>query len=96
MMPGPWRRVTGDRCSGFAGYNAQAALKTRHRVIVTQDVIRIGRDRASLTPMAKQATVARAVDDLYAVADGGYFSSARRRSRCPGTASTALVVVVVQ
>jgi transposase len=67
--------ATSGRGSGVVGYNVQAAVDTRHHLIVTHDVINIGTDRAQLAHMAKKTKAALGVGTLDVVADRGYFSS---------------------
>ncbi len=55
------------------GYNVQAAVDTRHHLIVAHDVTNVGNDRSQLSAMAKQAKAALEIDRLDVVADRGYF-----------------------
>jgi len=66
--------ATSGRGSGVVGYNAQAAVDTKHHLIVTHEVTNVGHDRGQLSPMAEQAREAIGADQLEAVADRGYFS----------------------
>ncbi len=66
--------ATSGRGSGMVGYNVQAAVDTRHHLIVAHDVTNAGTDRAQLSTMAEQTKAALAVDALDVVADRGYFS----------------------
>ena len=65
--------ATSGRGSGVVGYNVQAAVDTRHHLIVAHDVINVGNDRAQLSAMAKQTKAALESDRLDVVADRGYF-----------------------
>ncbi len=65
--------ATSGRGSGMVGYNVQAAVDTKHHLIVAHEVTNVGSDRAQLSAMAKQAKAALGVDRLDAVADRGYF-----------------------
>jgi len=65
--------ATSGRGSGIVGYNVQAAVDTRHHLIVAHEVTNAGSDRAQLSSMAGQAKAALQVDRLEAVADRGYF-----------------------
>jgi transposase len=67
--------ATSGRGSGMVGYNVQAAVDTKHHLIVTHEVTNRGTDRAQLSHMAKQTKVALETDALDVVADRGYFSS---------------------
>jgi len=66
--------ATSGRGSGIVGYNVQAAVDTRHHLIVTHEVTNVGHDRGQLSPMAKQVKEVLGVDEIEAVADRGYFS----------------------
>jgi transposase len=46
--------ATSGRGSGVVGYNVQAAVDTKHHLIIAHDVTNIGTDRAQLSRMAKQ------------------------------------------
>ncbi len=60
----------------MVGYNVQAAVDTKHHLIVAHDVTNVGSDRAQLSAMAKQTKAALAADTLDVVADRGYFNGA--------------------
>jgi len=66
--------ATSGRGSGMVGYNVQAAVDTRHHLIVAHEVTNVGTDRAQLSHMAKQTKAALAADRLDVVADRGCFS----------------------
>ena len=59
----------------MVGYNVQAAVDTKHHLIVAHAVTNVGTDRAQLSSMAKQTKAALKTDTLDVVADRGYFSS---------------------
>jgi transposase len=65
--------ATSGRGSGMVGYNVQAAVDTKHHLIVAHEVTNVGSDRSQLSAIAKQAKAALGVDRLDAVADRGYF-----------------------
>ena len=67
--------ATSGRGSGMVGYNVQAAVDTKHHLIVAHEVTNVGNDRAQLSSMAKQTKAALETDTLDVVADRGYFSS---------------------
>ena len=67
--------ATSGRGSGVVGYNVQAAVDTKHHLIVAHDVINVGSDRAQLARMGKQAKVMLQAESLEVVADRGYFDS---------------------
>ena len=59
----------------MVGYNVQAAVDTKHHLIVAHEVTNVGTDRSQLSPMAKQTKAALEADKLDVVADRGYFNS---------------------
>ena len=67
--------TTSGRGSGTVGYNVQAAVDTKHHLIVAHEVTNVGTDRARLSSMAKQTKAALRTDTLDVVADRGYFNS---------------------
>jgi hypothetical protein len=66
--------ATSGRGSGMVGYNIQAAVDTKHYLIVAHEVTNVGSDRSQLSAMAKQAKTALETDTLDAVADRGTFN----------------------
>lgn len=56
-------------------YNVQAAVDTKHHLIVAHEVTNDGVERDQLSAMAKQARDAMGVDSLLVVADRSYFKS---------------------
>ena len=68
--------ATSGRGSGMVGYNVQAAVDTKHHLIVAHEVTNVGTDRSQLAHMAKQTKAALETETLDVVADRGYFSSA--------------------
>ena len=67
--------ATSGRGSGVVGYNVQAAVDTKHHLIVAHDVTNVGSDRSQLSRMAKQTKATLHRESLEAVADRGYFNS---------------------
>jgi transposase len=67
--------ATSGRGSGVVGYNVQAAVDTKHHLIVTHEVTNVGNDRSQLSPMAKKTMATLEVEELDVVADRGYFNS---------------------
>ncbi len=67
--------ATSGRGSGMVGYNVQAAVDTKHHLIVAHEVTNVGTDRSQLSSMAKRTKVALGTDTLDVVADRGYFNS---------------------
>ena len=66
--------ATSGRGSGMVGYNVQAAVDTKHHLIVAHEVTNVGTDRSQLSAMAKQTKAALETETLDAVADRGYFN----------------------
>jgi transposase len=60
--------------SGLVGYNVQAAVDTKHHLIVTHEVTNIGNDRSQLSKMATRARDAMDKHRLDVLADRGYFN----------------------
>ena len=69
----PDARSMNTRGSGIVGYNVQAAVDTKHHLIVAHEVSNVGTDRRHLTPMAKEARAAIGAEHLSVVADRGYY-----------------------
>src|SRR5215204_1070662 len=65
--------ATSGRGSGVVGYNVQAAVDTKHHLIVAHEVTNVGNDRAQLSGMAEQARGAMGHETLTVLADRGYF-----------------------
>ena len=57
----------------MVGYNVQAAVDTRHHLIVAHEVTNEGNDRAQLSAMATKTKAALETDRLDVVVDRGYF-----------------------
>ncbi len=69
----PDARSMKTRGHGIVGYNVQAAVDTKHHMIVAHEVTNVGNDRRQLAKMAKQAKSALGVEELRVVADRGYY-----------------------
>ena len=67
--------ATSGRGSGMVGYNVQAAVDTKHHLIVAHEVTNRGTDRSQLAQMARQTKAVLETDSLDVVADRGYFNS---------------------
>ncbi len=67
--------ATSGRGSGMVGYNVQAAVDTKHHLIVAHEVTNVGTDRRQLAAIAKQTKAALETETLDVVADRGYFNS---------------------
>jgi transposase len=65
--------ATSGRGSGVVGYNVQAAVDTKHHLIMAHEVINTGHDRDQLSGMAGQAKAAMGLQALDVLADRGYF-----------------------
>ena len=65
--------ATSGRGTGIVGYNVQAAVDTKHHMIVAHEVTNVGHDRAQLTAMSKLARDAIGEEQLTVLADRGYF-----------------------
>ncbi|MCZ6655621.1 MAG: IS1182 family transposase [Planctomycetota bacterium] len=65
--------ATSGRGSGMVGYNVQAAVDTKHHLIVAHEVTNVGTDRSQLSAIAKQTKAALEAETLDAVADRGYY-----------------------
>jgi transposase len=67
--------ATSGRGSGVVGYNVQAAVDTKHHLIIAHDVTNVGTDRSQLSRIAKVTKATLQTEDLDVVADRGYFAS---------------------
>jgi transposase len=65
--------ATSGKDTGIVGYNVQAAVDTKHHLIVAHEVTNVGNDRAQLSAMAGQASEAMGHDALTVLAGRGYF-----------------------
>ena len=70
----PDARSMRHRGGGIVGYNVQAAVDTKHHLIVAHELTNVGHDRSALATMASQAKDALQVNELTVVADKGYYS----------------------
>src|ERR671913_2541159 len=61
--------ATTGKDTGLVGYNVQAAVDTKHHLIVAHEVTNIGNDRAQLSAMAGQAREAMGQEALTVLAD---------------------------
>ena len=68
--------ATSGRGSGVVGYNVQAAVDTKHHLMVAHDVTNVGTDRSQLARMAKETKATLETESLDVAADRGYFNSA--------------------
>jgi transposase len=65
--------ATSGKDTGIVGYNVQAAVDTKHHLIVAHEVTNVGSDRHQLVNMAKKARAELGSDKLDVVADRGYY-----------------------
>jgi transposase len=70
----PDARSMKTRGTGIVGYNVQAAVDSKHHLIVTHEVTNNGSDKAQLASMSKQAKDVLVCDKLTVVADRGYYN----------------------
>jgi transposase len=61
--------------NGVVGYNVQAAVDTKHHLVVAHEVTNIGSDRGQLSGMARAAQEAMGKTRLKVYADRGYFNA---------------------
>ncbi|WP_331373358.1 IS1182 family transposase [Sinorhizobium chiapasense] len=66
--------ATNGKGTGLVGYNLQAAVDTKHHLVVAHEVTNVGHDRTQLASMGQQAKEATGADELTVLADRGYFS----------------------
>ena len=66
--------ATNGKGTGLVGYNVQAAVDTKHHLIVAHEVTNLGHDRTQLVPMAALAQTATGRTRLSVLADRGYYS----------------------
>jgi transposase len=66
--------ATSGRGSGLVGYNVQAAVDSKHHLILVHEVTNQGHDRAQLVNMATQAKAVLDKAEITVVADRGYYS----------------------
>ena len=72
--------ATNGKGTGMVGYNVQAAVDTKHHLIVAHEVTNVGHDRTQLASMGQLAKEATGADELMVLADRGYFSGEEVRA----------------
>lgn len=75
---------------GVAGYNVQAVVDDKHKLIVASEVVNDSSDARQLHAMAKAAKEALDAEALQVLADEGYYSSAELKA-CEDAGITAYV-----
>ena len=75
---------------GVAGYNVQAVVDDKHKLIVASEVVNDSSDVNQLHAMAKAAKEALDVETLQVLADEGYYSSIELKA-CEDDGITAYV-----
>ena len=65
--------ATSGKDTGIVGYNVQAAVDTKHHLIVVHEVTNVGSDRHQLANMAEKARAELGGEKLDVVADRGYY-----------------------
>jgi transposase len=71
----PDARLLVKNGQGIAGYNVQAAVDDKHKLIVASEVVNDSSDVGQLHAMAKAAKDALEAEALHVLADEGYYSS---------------------
>jgi hypothetical protein len=72
--------ATGSAHRGVVGYNVQAAVDTKHHIVVANAVTNRGHDRSHLLEMAKAAQAETGTPGMIALADRGYYEGEQIRS----------------
>ena len=72
--------ATGSDHRGVVGYNVQAAVDTKHHIVVANEVTNRGHDRSHLLEMAKAAQAQTGAAEMIALADLGYYEGEQFRS----------------
>lgn len=72
--------ATGSDHRGVVGYNVQAAVDSKHHIVVANAVTNRGHDRSHLLEMAKAAQAEIGGSGMIALADRGYYEGEQIRS----------------
>ena len=88
----PDARLLVKNGQGTAGYNVQAVVDEKHKLIVASEVVNDSSDVGQLHAMAKAAKDVLDAKDLRALADEGYYSSLELKA-CEDDGITAYVPV---
>ncbi len=65
---------------GVVGYNVQAAVDTKHHIVVANAITNRGHDRSHLLEIAKAAQAETGAPEMIALADRGYYEGEQIRS----------------
>jgi len=68
-------RLLNKRAGTVAGYNIQAAVDEKHKLIVAAEVVQDGNDQQQLAPMGKKAKEVLGMETLITVQGSGYFNA---------------------
>ena len=85
-------RLLRKRGQSVAGYNAQIAVDSKHKLVVTEEVIQNSTDYHQLAGMLLEAKGRLGVKQLTGLADGGYYESMELK-RCEDEDITVYVPV---
>lgn len=72
--------ATGSDHRGVVGYNVQAAVDTKHHIVVANAVTNRGHDRSHLLEMATAAQAEIGAAEMVALADRGYYEGEQIRA----------------
>ena len=88
----PDARLLRKRGQSVAGYNAQIAVDSEHKLVVTEDVVQDGTDTHQLAGMLVETKRRLGTEQLVGLADGGYYESTQLK-RCEDEDITVYVAV---
>ena len=91
-MVDPDARLLRKRGQSVAGYNAQIAVDSKHKLVVTEDVVQDGADQHQLAGMLVETKRRLGAERLTGLADGGYYESTELK-RCEDEDITVYVPV---
>ncbi len=82
--------ATATNHRGVVGYNVQAAVDTKHHVVLVNAVTNRGNDRSHLLEMAKAAKAETGAPEMMVLADRGYYEGEQIRA-CAAAGFTPMV-----
>ncbi len=85
-------RLLRKRGQSVAGYNAQIAVDSKHKLVVAENVVQDGTDNHQLAGMLTEAKKSLDTEQLTGLADGGYYESMELK-RCEDEDITVYVPV---